>query len=88
MGAWSQLENVLEADARKNIAAARRAVLLDSNDVTVVAEDEEHLIAVFGVEDLVIVHAPDATLVCHKRHAPDLKQLLAKIESECGDRYA
>jgi mannose-1-phosphate guanylyltransferase len=86
VGSWTALEAVLGADADANVLAAERAVDLASCRNIVVSQDD-HLIATLGVEDLVIVHSPDATLICRKDDAQDLKELVAKVHERYGDRY-
>ena len=39
------------------------------------------------VEDLVIVHSPDATLVCKRRDATAIKELVDNVRSEYEDEY-
>jgi mannose-1-phosphate guanylyltransferase len=87
VGSWTQLASVLEADAHGNIAVAPRVLNLGSSGVTVVSESPEHLIATVGLKDLVIVHADDATLVCKKRDAQSLKELIARIREAYDERY-
>ena len=87
VGSWSQLSAVLDSDSRENVTVAKSAVHLGSEGVTVVSEDDDHLIATLGLKDLVIVHSRDATMVCKKRDAQALRELLANIEAKFGDRY-
>ncbi len=87
VGSWSQLENVLESDEQGVLAVAVRSLDLDSRNVTVVTEDAGHLIATIGVDDLIVVHSPNATLVCRKKDAQRLKELLERVAAEHGDSY-
>jgi len=87
VGSWTQLGDVLEADRHGNVAAASESLNVGSRGVTVVSEDEGHLIVTMGLEDTIVVHAPDATLVCNKRDAQALKGLLADVEARYGERY-
>lgn len=87
VGSWTQLNTVLKTDAHGNITVADRVLNLGSSGITVISEDAEHLIATVGLEDLVIVHSDDATLVCKKRDAQSLKELIAKIKDAYDDRY-
>jgi mannose-1-phosphate guanylyltransferase len=41
---------------------------------------ENHLVAAIGVDDCIIVHTPDATLVAKKDNPEAVKQLVAIIE--------
>jgi mannose-1-phosphate guanylyltransferase len=48
--------------------------------------EDGHLLAVIGADDLIVVHTADATLVCPRNRAQDIKQLLKRIEGEAGGR--
>ena len=87
VGSWSQLETVLEGDERGVLAVAKRVVEMDCRNVTLASEDDRHLMAAIGVEDIIIVHAPDATLVCSRHEAQRLKELLAQVEGKYGETY-
>ena len=87
VGSWTQLGAVLQADRHGNVAAATESLNLGSKGVTVVSEDDHHLIATMGLADVIVVHAPDATLVCKKCDAQALKRLLAEIEARYGDTH-
>ncbi|MHC4064210.1 MAG: mannose-1-phosphate guanylyltransferase [Planctomycetota bacterium] len=86
VGSWTSLVAVLGIDSEGNVLAGERTVNLGSHGNIVVSEDD-HLIATIGVDDLVIVHSPDATLICSKRDTQGLKELLAKVRSQYGDQY-
>ncbi|MDR0959361.1 MAG: mannose-1-phosphate guanylyltransferase [Propionibacteriaceae bacterium] len=46
-----------------------------------------HLVAVTGVQDLVVVVDGDVTLVCPLSAAQNVKQLVAQVRSVAGERY-
>ena len=56
-----------------------KVVAADAKGSLVLSQQAGHLVAVLGVEDLVVVHTPDATLVCPKSRADDLKTLVEEI---------
>lgn len=87
VGSWTALESVLPADEAGNVSAAARVVHVGSRGSIVVAEDDQHLIATVGVEDLVIVHSADATLVCRKSDAERVRDLVARLQKEHGDSH-
>ncbi len=87
LGSWTALSSLHTPDESGHISIGSRGALLDSENVTVVAEDA-HLIAAIGVRDLVIVRTADATLVCHKDEAARLKELVNKVEEQFGDTYS
>ncbi len=86
VGSWPAIESVIQADVDGNVRACGRAIHLGSRGNIVVCEDN-HLIATIGVDDLVIVHSPDATLVCTRRDAQSIKELVDNVESEFGKQY-
>ena len=82
LGSWSTLSEVLVADEQGNIVAAgASAEFIESKNNIIVSEDE-HLFGLIGVEDLVVVHSPQATLVCHKSQTQLVKDLVARLEQQ------
>ena len=74
-------------DQEGNALAAAWHVLLDTRGTLVATADPQHLIAAIGCEDLVIVHTPDATLVCRKDRAEDVKRLCEIVAERYGEAY-
>ena len=87
LGSFAALAEVHTPDAHNNIVASTASALLDVTNSILVTEQEGHMIAAIGVQDLIIVHSPDATLVCHKDHADKLKGLLEQIEQQGDGSY-
>lgn len=81
VGTWVSAGDHFARDPEGNaVHGLVRALASKSN--TVVNAQEDHLVAIMGAEDLVIVHTPDATLVCTKEAADGLKALVKTIGSE------
>jgi mannose-1-phosphate guanylyltransferase len=87
VGSWGALAAVLDADAAGNVHAGGRVLHLGSRGTTTATEDPHHLIATIGVEDLVVVHSADATLVCRKDDAQAIRELVAALQAEWGEHY-
>jgi hypothetical protein len=49
--------------------------------------DSEHLVATLGVDDLIIVHCGDATLVAHKEHEESVKRLVDLIQQQGMEEF-
>ena len=49
---------------------------------SIIFSEDEHLIATLGLRDLIVVHTPDATLVCKKDKAQDIKKLTQILEKD------
>ena len=78
VGSWQALARLLPADADGNTVSGRFCGL--NSNGCIVRSSDEHLVATFGVRDLIIVQTPDATLVADKRDENSLRQLLAELE--------
>lgn len=87
VGAWTAIAAVIDADADGNVSTTTEVIHHHSRGTIVVSEDK-HLIATLGVEDLVIVHSPDATLVCRKQDAPAIKELVERVHDKFGEAFA
>ncbi len=76
VGAWDALARLLPADALGNVAQGAH-VVLDGRNLMLSATGG--MIAAKGVEDLIIVHTPDATLVCRRDDAEGVKSIVAAL---------
>ena len=78
VGEWPAVARHYPKDESGNVARGR-AELADARGNIVYSRDDGHLVALLGVEDLIVVRTDDATLVCHKDKAQDLKALVKSI---------
>lgn len=79
VGAWPAVTRHFPADSVGNVL--RGATVVEQAEGNLVVSDADHLVAVLGVNDLIVVHTPDATLVCPKDKAQEIKALLKRCES-------
>jgi len=87
MGSFAALADIVESDENHNIVIAETSELMDCRDNIIVTEDKNHLIAAIGLENVVIAHTPDATLICHVGRTEQLKSLLDRIEQHGRTRF-
>jgi mannose-1-phosphate guanylyltransferase len=80
VGDWLAVERHFAKDANGNVARGEFVGLNASN--CVVVSTDKHLVAAVGANDLVIVHTPDATLVCHKSEAQKVRDLVKRLAEE------
>jgi mannose-1-phosphate guanylyltransferase len=84
VGSWPSLAETCPRDENGNALAAERTVLLNTRNTLVASSDPNHLIATIDCDDLIIVHTPDATLVCRADCADALKELHAQVAERFG----
>jgi mannose-1-phosphate guanylyltransferase len=87
MGSFAALADVIKSDENHNIVVAGASELLDCRDSIIVTEDKGHLIAVIGLQNIVVAHTPDATLVCDAGQTERLKTLLDRIEQHGRTKF-
>lgn len=86
VGSYDAFDYIHEKDKDGNISLSENVSVNAANNVFYSVEDN-HLIAALGVENLVIAHTKDVTLVCDKARAQDIKLLVEKLKSEGRDIY-
>lgn len=80
IGSWSALWSVAERDADGNRLDGD-VIAVDSRR-NLVRASERRMIATLGVEDLVVVDTPDATLVARKDRVQDVKLLVDRLKAD------
>jgi mannose-1-phosphate guanylyltransferase len=86
VGSWSALAEVLPADADGQVVGGdARLVTVDSKNCIAYGEDSE-TIALIGVEDLIVVRSGNATLVCPRDRAQDVRRIVEQLEKDAPER--
>lgn len=84
VGNWRSFALTCPEDEQGNRLGTRRAVLEGTRGTLVASSDPDHLIAVVGCEDLMVIHTPDATLICPAHLVERVKDVTALIEEQYG----
>ncbi len=87
VGSWPSYAEVCVKDETLNATGGGQHIHLDSQNNLVASSEDEHLIATIGVKDLVIIHTPTSTLVCHKDHAQRIKDLHGLVGEQLGEAF-
>lgn len=81
VGEWPAVERHYPADDAGNVVRGEAHLEAASSNI-VFSRDPDHLVALLGVEDLIVVRTEDATLICHKDKAQSIKGLVKDIGSK------
>ena len=79
VGSWLALERINQTDKNDNMLDGD-ILSIDSHNCTVAGNGR--MIALLGVQDLVIVDTDDALLICNKNQTQDIKKILAELKAE------
>ena len=80
VGSWEALARTRMPDGSGNVALGA-ASLVDSSDCIVYQEGPGRVV-LLGTDDLVVVQAADTTMVLPRSRAPELKDLLARMDGD------
>jgi mannose-1-phosphate guanylyltransferase len=78
LGGWSAVARQRPADAAGNTFLGRQLDLGSTG--TIVQTGDDHLVVTLGLEDMLVVHTPDATLVASRSREEEVKQVVAELE--------
>ena len=87
LGSWIAMGEIVDEDGNGNVLMAERCELQDSQRNVIVCNDDNHLLAIAGVKDCVIVHTDDATLVSSHQALDDLKDMVDGLNEKFDGRY-
>ncbi len=85
VGSWRVLADVLPTDEHGHIANSF-LVPLDSSRC-VVHSTPGKLVALIGVEDLIVVETPDALLICPRERSEDVQKIVAELKVRKLDEF-
>ena len=76
VGSWLAMERLYPRDENGNVVLGKFEGI-DSTNCIIVSDD--HLVAGIGVSDLIVVTTPEATLICSRERAQDVKKMVKKL---------
>ncbi|HEX3727699.1 MAG TPA: mannose-1-phosphate guanylyltransferase [Pirellulales bacterium] len=85
VGSWQAIARLQGTDDEGNTISARHLGLRTRG--TVVRGPADHLIVTLGLEDCIVVHTPDATLVANKHDEEAIRELVKMIADRGWQKY-
>ncbi|MCH8474304.1 MAG: NTP transferase domain-containing protein [Opitutales bacterium] len=77
VGAWPAVSSHYPADEAGNVIKGTGFVQEGRNNL--IFSEGDHAVTAIGVEDLIVVHTADATLICPKSKAQEIKKLVQSL---------
>jgi mannose-1-phosphate guanylyltransferase len=75
VGSWPSFMETVQADKAGNRAAGEGSVVMHACRNSLGLASKGHTLAMLGVDDVIVVQTPEATLVMPKSRAEELKAL-------------
>jgi mannose-1-phosphate guanylyltransferase len=80
VGSWAALADI-------GVDASQQAPVVAVDASRYVVINPERLVALVGVDDLIVVDAPDALLICRRDRAQDVRRVVDELERRGLDAY-
>jgi len=85
VGTWQAVARLAGADGEGNTTSGRH-LALDTHG-SIIRTSEDHLVATVGVDDLIVVHTPDATLVADRHDEESIRKIVKMLEERGWTEY-
>jgi mannose-1-phosphate guanylyltransferase len=86
IGGWDRFFDLMEADNDGNLVLCKECFHFDTKRSLIFQQSDgsrDRLIAVLGMEDIILVESDDVTLICPRHRAEEIRHLV-KTLSEMG----
>lgn len=85
VGSWQSLARLTGKDESGNTVIGRH-VGIDTTR-SIIRSDDQHLVATLGLEDVIVVHTPQATLVAKRQDEERIRELVRELEQRGWEDY-
>jgi mannose-1-phosphate guanylyltransferase len=86
IGTWNSAWESMQKDYLENAVAGKNVMIMEANRCVVYAPDNK-LVLLQGLEDFIVVDTKDVLLICKKEKEQDIKDYVAEIKRNKGDKY-
>lgn len=87
LGSWDSLFTILESDDEGNIGLAGKILNIESYSNFIQTTNDQKMIAVIGINDLIIVDHENTLLICKKGESQRVKQIVNSLKNEKLSKY-
>ncbi len=77
VGSWPALWEITHQDHHGNVV---QGDVLAEGTTNSYLRSQDRLVAVVGLDNVIVIETPDAVLVCHKDHAQDIKTIVERLK--------
>lgn len=86
LGTWTSAYDNLEKDYLGNAIAGDKVMVIDSTQCMIAAPHEK-LMVLQGLNDFIIIDTEDVLLICKKEKEQEIKEYVAEVKRNIGDKY-
>ena len=86
LGTWGSAYENLEKDYLENAVAGNNVMVFDASK-NIVHADNNKLVLLQGLEDFIVVDTKDVLLICKKDKEQEIKEYVAEVKRNKGDKF-
>ncbi|MCL2004735.1 MAG: sugar phosphate nucleotidyltransferase [Planctomycetaceae bacterium] len=88
VGTWTSLDRLYaeQSDSQGNLAIGSELLAINSTGCTVRCDDANHLLAIVGLDDIVVIQTADATLIARKEQEESVRRIAEELRKRNADR--
>ncbi len=86
LGTWTSAYDIIEKDYLDNAVGGNEVVVIDATKNMVQVPDNK-LVVLQGLDDFIIVDTNDVLLICKKDKEQEIKEYVAEVKRNKGDKY-
>ena len=86
LGTWASAYDNLEKDYLENAVAGDNVMVIDATK-NIIHSDNKKLVLLQGLDDFIVVDTKDVLLICKKEKEQEIKEYVAEIRRNKGDKF-
>lgn len=86
LGTWTSAYDNLEKDYLENAVAGDNVMIIDATK-NMVHADNNKLVLLQGLDDFIVVDTKDVLLICRKNKEQEIKEYVAEVKRNKGDKF-
>ena len=86
LGTWNSAWENMEKDYFENAVAGDNVIVFETNKSVIHVPDEK-LVVLQGLDDYIVVDTKDVLLICHKEKEQEIKDYVAEVKRNKGERF-
>jgi mannose-1-phosphate guanylyltransferase len=86
LGTWNSAYENMEKDYLDNAVASDNVIVIDATKC-MINSPKDKLVVVQGLDDFIVVDTKDVLLICHKEKEQSIKEYVAEVKRNKGDKY-
>ncbi len=86
LGTWLSAWDNMEKDYWGNAVAGKKVMVMDAKNCMIHVPDNK-LVVLQGLEEFILVDTKDVLLVCRKDKEQEIKEYVAEVKRNMGDKY-